>query len=470
MARPRSTGLYLDHPHPRFKDRIRLVQKLSGAHDLTWRAQYLVAGVWNPKKPASLSTTVFEDAIEVARDRFVILESGGEIATKGADNSFEKYARLAIIDLRAQGETAKLVDRGKQQNFTDLVGRIERILIPAFGKLDIRKFDDDAVVDWVAGYRVIDQEATLARYGKQKAASRQLVMKRPAATTLGNVDRAMRCVWLQAVADKKVRRRDRPIIDKDIKEEFGQDGEARAFIDTDGCIAVYRLISTDRWLHGDNGHTTDYKRMLRVYIALIATAGIRPGIELKRTMIGDITATEKEGVQLLQLLVRKNAGKHKRQRNTTVYEGSIFPTRRWLTDLLAWQEKRGAVMTTKLFAWDADGVERCPQFRDGVKDVLTAAGVLRDPMTNDERVAYSFRHWFATMLIDKGVPTAHIAVWMGTSEYMIERHYNRWLLDSQAHLRNGARPINLLQAELMRAYPDFDKAHDQPHQTDLDPG
>ena len=444
MARPRTSGDYREHPHPRYRDKIRLVQKLSGPHDLSWRAQYHIGGAWTPRKPASLSTTDWEEAKEIARDRFAVLEAGGEIASARkllTDHLFSHYAGLAIDDLRAQGEAARRIDPGKVANYTDLAGRIERVLIPAFGDLDIRKLDDDALTDWATDYRVIDQAATLARYGHQRAKGRQVVLKQPAFSTLGNVDRALHHVWQKAVTAKVVSRRQRPMIDR---EAYGEEAEPRAFIDTEGCRAVYRLISTDRWLHESNGHTTDYKRLLRLYIALIATAGIRPGLELKRTPIGDVTYSVRENIRVIKIHVRKRAGKHKRERNSVVFEGSIFPTREWLDDVLTWQRARGAGPDTKLFAWDAeDGTERVPQFRDGVKHVLTAAGVLRDPMTSDERVAYSFRHWFATLLIDRGMPTAQIAAWMGTSEYMIHRNYNHWLLDRVGHLHNGGRPLPL---------------------------
>src|SRR4051794_28569856 len=196
-------------------------------------------------------------------------------------------------------------------------------------------------------------------------------MKAPDVSTLGNIDRALKFVWEAAADAKIVNAKMRPMIDKD---EFGEDGEPRSFIDREGVKAVYRVMSTDRYLYGNNGHTTDYKRMLRIYVALAATAGIRPGLELKRTMIGDIAVKEQRGKSVILILVRKNAGKHKRERKTIVYEGDVFPTREWLSDLLAWQEKRGARMTDKLFAWNDDG--DVPQFREGLRDVMIEAGCL----------------------------------------------------------------------------------------------
>jgi integrase len=54
------------------------------------------------------------------------------------------------------------------------------------------------------------------------------------------------------------------------------------------------------------------------------------------------------------------------------------------------------------------------------------------------RVAYSFRHYFATLLIERGLRVLQVADWLGTGTKMIEQHYNRYLTERNAHLLNGA--------------------------------
>jgi hypothetical protein len=54
--------------------------------------------------------------------------------------------------------------------------------------------------------------------------------------------------------------------------------------------------------------------------------------------------------------------------------------------------------------------------------VLSAANALIDPMTGEKRVA----------------SVAAIAEWLGTSSAMVERHYNRFVVEQRAHLLNGA--------------------------------
>ena len=104
------------------------------------------------------------------------------------------------------------------------------------------------------------------------------------------------------------------------------------------------------------------------------------------------------------------------------------------TSTLSWRRSQGAEDRDYLFAWP-DG--RFPVFRDALDDVLRHANALTDPMTGEKRVAYSFRHYFATKLITRGLSVAQIAEWLGTSSAMIERHYHKPLMERNAHLLNG---------------------------------
>src|SRR6185437_9266453 len=109
--------------------------------------------------------------------------------------------------------------------------------------------------------------------------------------------------------------------------------------------------------------------------------------------------------------------------------------RHLLADQIEWRRSQGATETDYLFAWPDGG---WPTFRDCLNTVLTEANALIDPMTGEKRVAYSFRHYFATLLIERGLSVPHIAAWLGTSSDMIEKHYNQFLIERRAHLVNGA--------------------------------
>jgi integrase len=273
---------------------------------------------------------------------------------------------------------------------------------------------------WVEDeYRVEDRDATVAKYGGQSRTKRRQVMKMPGVTTLGNLDHALLHIWQEAVADKVVERRTRPVIDKTL----GEDSEPRVFIDETGVQAVFRVM-TDEWIAA-GGHSADLRRMLRAYVAMISTTGIRAGLEAKRVRIGYVKFDYQRGVPVILIRVERRQGKYAKPRNVIVYEGDRWVSvRRLLREHIAWRIAKGATDRDYLFAWP-DGT--FPPFRRLLDDVLRAANALTDPMTGEKRVAYSFRHYFATKLIglEAGLSVPVIAECLGTSSQMIERHYNQ---------------------------------------------
>ncbi len=130
-----------------------------------------------------------------------------------------------------------------------------------------------------------------------------------------------------------------------------------------------------------------------------------------------------------------------------VYEGGPrddkthpeFLIRRLLIEQSAWRIGNGATKQDYLFPWPATG--QPPMYRDVLATVLTAADALTDPMTGERRVAYSFRHFFATRLIELGYSVPFIAAWLGTSSEMVERNYNRFLVEHEADRVSGVLPF-----------------------------
>lgn len=439
MGRPAKHRICEPHPSPRFRDKVRLFNFLRGPDDEGWAAQYLINGIWTPRNPAALGTRDWDEACERARDRYNVAAAGQPIVkqratakTKRHEHAFRRYAEPVIARLHqtAIDEDAKV--KGKGHTFYAAARQIERDLLPRWSDTPITAIAEADLNDWVADeFRVEDVAATVAKFGSQpKDKGRRVVWKNPAVTTLGNLDRAFNFVWQEAVAAKVVDRRHRPTIRK---HEHGEEGEPRAFIDAIGVQAVARVM-TDLWVNTPNGHGSDMKRMLRCYLALIACTGMRPGLEALRIKIGNVAFLTQKGCPVIIVRVIKHQGKHPSARGVVVYEGDVFNIRRLLTDHIAWRRSQGATDRDDLFAWQNG---RHPFFRDVMRHVLTEANALTDPMTGDERVTYSFRHYFATKLIELGLSVAQIAEWLGTSSRMIEDHYNRFLTERNAHLVNG---------------------------------
>ena len=126
--------------------------------------------------------------------------------------------------------------------------------------------------------------------------------------------------------------------------------------------------------------------MLRTYVAMIATTGIRAGLEAT-VQIGNVQFLTQHGQKVILIYVVKRQGKHGKGRSVIVYEGDpAFDIRKLLADHIAWRRSQGASDRDYLFAWP-DG--SFPVLRDVLNTVLTKADALIDPMTGERRVAYS---------------------------------------------------------------------------------
>jgi integrase len=457
MGRKSSHRISKPHPSVRYADKITMLNFRRGPEDDIWGASFWLEGKWTPKDGVSLGTRNWDEAIEIARDKYAVAMEGHRITvpraaptpTKPAvpERAFGLYAQAAVDKLRQEAIEADAIVPGKGHNFRTLANRIENDLLPRWGNVAVTAITEHMLNDWIADdYRVEDADATVALHGRQpRDADRKIVWKKPSQTTLGNLDWALLHVWQEAVAAKVVDRRQRPIIDKSL----GLDGEPRAFIDADGVQAVAGVMS-DAWVAAANAHSVAMKRMLRCYVAMIACTGIRAGLEAKRVLIGNVRFLTQHNKPVILIRVIKHQGKHREPRSVIVYEGDpAFDVRKLLIDHIAWRRSQGAANTDYLFAWP-DG--SFPVFRDVLNTVLTEAKALIDPMTKEKRVAYSFRHYFATKLIELGLSVAQIAEWLGTSSAMVEKHYIQFLIERNAHLLNGGT-VHWHQQIAAMAYP-----------------
>jgi integrase len=438
MGRKSTHRVSRPHPHKRFANLITLLNYRRGPDDDIWGARFLIEGKWTPKDGVSLGTRDFDEAAERARDKYALLANGQPVAKPRAtkprlpEHTFRIYAERAIAKLKAKADEADARVVGKGHSFRSAAKRIENDLLPRWANVGIDGIREHELNEWAREHRVEDRAATIAKHGRQRQSdTRQVIFKVPSISTLGNIDWAFSLVWEEAVIDRVVDRRHRPVIDKSV----GANGESRAFIDDSGVRSVMRAMS-ESWIAAATGHDIEIKRLLRCYIALIAATGIRAGLEAKRIRIGDIRFITQEGRRAIIIRVVKNQGKHPKARSVVVYEGNLaLNVRHLLADLIQVRRGQRAQETDYIFARQ-DG--SWPTFRKALDSVLRDANALIDPMSGERRVAYSFRHYFATVQIERGISVAHLAEWMGTSSAVIERHYNRFIVERRAHLVNGA--------------------------------
>ena len=113
-------------------------------------------------------------------------------------------------------------------------GGCENDLLPRCGDIPITAISEHDLNEWVREFRVEDREATVAKYGRQqRSETRQVVYKAPR-IDLGQHRLGVRLVWDEAV----------PIVSwigaiARSSTKLGADGEAGAFIDDAGVLAVH---------------------------------------------------------------------------------------------------------------------------------------------------------------------------------------------------------------------------------------
>lgn len=448
---PRPIAASQPHPSPRFKDNIRLRQGRRGPDDLLWSATFCIDGQWQTKKPISLGTIDFNEACEVARDKYAAMSGRGieaiirpyarakpTVESKPMlGNDFAVFADKAVATLEGKRDEAKAVNSGKAKNFTEIIRRV-RDLKEKWGGSDITKLTEHMLNDWIkAEYRLAN--------GNEASRS-----------TLGNLDWAFLHVWTEAADAKIVERRSRPHINKKVRE----DKKTRAFIDHEAVLRLGRLMTT-AWVNtppvDGRSHSVDAKRTFRCYVAMLACTGIRAGLEANRVRIGYVRFMHQEDKEFIIIHVEPRQGKRTEGRDVIVYEGNeAFDIRRLLTEQIAVRRDQGATARDYLFA-RPDG--SFYDYRDIWADVTRQADCKVDPMTGEARVPYSLRHYFATECIARGLTVPMVAEWLGTSSEMIDKHYKRYFLHRDAHNLNGRamRLVNLakISAEPWESYDDI---------------
>jgi integrase len=68
-------------------------------------------------------------------------------------------------------------------------------------------------------------------------------------------------------------------------------------------------------------------------------------------------------------------------------------------------------------------------WRRKINSVFELAGEFEEPPT-----PHRFRHTFARILLEKGVPVAEVADLLGDDEKTVRVHYGRWVPERQARL------------------------------------
>ena len=356
-----------------------------------WQAAFVIDG-----HTIRISTGKRElaEAKEYARDAFLEYKFRHKNDLPVVTKKFSDVAKLSIVDMRKQ------LDAGLGRKvFADYIVCIERYLIPFFGAQFVTSIDYQKIQDFYEWRR--------AKMGRE-----------PKASTLNTHNSAMNRVFEEAVARGFIANKNVLLM-----VNRGEKSERRPdFTREEYATLIRKMPSWDNL--GKAGKPTDMRHLMRDYVLIMANTGMRHGTEALNLRWKHVTLFEEKDLQYLEMSVTGKTGR----RDIICRSGTI----NYLKRIHERSEDTRHIPFEDLLKQRID----LPVFRlpDGTvsknihqtfRRFVTDTGLITCPRTNRNRTLYSLRHTYATFaLLNDGMVIHALAIQMGTSIGMIERHYS----------------------------------------------
>ena len=356
-----------------------------------------------------LIKTTKTDDLEIAKGVALRLyyEVDARIQNKlpATTRKFKDAAKHAIARMDAE-----LREGVGKQAYKDYIQALNKWLIPYFGGTDIAKLDLAAVTAFDA-WRT-EQNG-----------------KVPAQSTINNHNAALNRVLDEAELNGWIVKSLRPtLLNKGIKTE------------SRGSFSVeeYRTIYTA--LRSFNKETNNLKaaatrETLRNYVLFLANTGIRHGTEALGLRWRNIEWYERDGERYLAINVDGKTNKRtaiardrvvdflwrQAQHNAKIQVADF--------DALIARKSNELVFTTRLGA-----VVTVHNLNAAFNKLLDDLN-LKTGADDRARTLYSWRHFYATQDLERGISTHALSRQLGNSTEMIDRHYSKYspLLNAEVH-------------------------------------
>ena len=350
-------------------------------------------------------TDDLEAAKEVALRLYYEVDARIQNKLPATTRKFGDVAKHAINRM----ETEIREGVGKQA-YRDYVQALNKWLIPYFGGTDIAKLD-------LAAVTAFDAWRT-AQSGKV-----------PAQSTINNHNSALNRVLDEAELNGWIVKSLRPtLLNKGTKTQ------------SRGSFSVeeYRVIYTAlRTFHKQtpNEKSAATRETLRNYVLFLANTGVRHGTEALGLTWRNIEWYERDGERYLAVNVDGKTNKRTAIARDSV-ENSLW---------------RQAQLNPRIAVADFDSLIAAkldePVFTTRLSETVTVHNLNRafnalldelDLKTGADgrtRTLYSFRHFYATLNLERGVTTHALSRQLGNSTEMIDRHYSKYspLLNAEVH-------------------------------------
>ena len=384
-----------------------------------WQARFRIADKWlrvSTKQADLEKAKVSADAMYL-RARFRN-EEGLPVISK----RFSQVAALAKQKMQAQ------LDAGEGKSvFKDYIIAINNYLVPFFGAHNVTNID----------YVLM----------KEFAAWRKTKMgHEPKASSISTHNSALNRIFDEAMEHGYMTKSQVPVL-----KNKGVESARRPAFEFDEYRQLYRFMRT--WVKaGRDGKSRHMRELLRDYVLILANTGMRHGTESyalkwkhisyfeeKGKLKADEVTGKRESVTRKYLLMHVDGKTGPRElvarNNVTAYLKRIHSR----TD-----DIKGIPFDELIKKGVNKEVFRLP---DGSKTqtlaqtfeiLLKDAELLVDRKTEQNRTLYSLRHTYATMaLVQAGMSIHTLAVQMGTSVQMIEKHYSHLTPRMRAYELSG---------------------------------
>ena len=350
-------------------------------------------------------TDDLEAAKEVALRLYYEVDARIQNKLPATTRKFKDVARHAIHRMETELEQGV----GKQA-YKDYIQVLNKWLIPYFGGTDIAKLDLAAVTAFDA-WRT-EQNG-----------------KVPAQSTINNHNAALNRVLDEAELNGWIVKSLRPtLLNKGVKTE------------SRGSFTVeeYRTIYTA--LRGYHKQTTNEKsaatrETLRNYVLFLANTGVRHGTEALGLCWRNIEWYERDGERYLAINVDGKTSKRTAIARDRVVD---FLWRQAQLNSRISVADFDALIAAKLdepvFTTRFGAVATVPNLNRAFNALLDNLG-LKTGADGRIRTLYSWRHFYATQDLERGVSTHALSRQLGNSTEMIDRHYSKYspLLNAEVH-------------------------------------
>lgn len=380
-----------------------------------WQCRFKVDGQW---QRATTKHEDFDDAVQAAQRLLIEAEVRKKQNLPVVTRRFRDVAKLAI----ARMEDSLKLSAGKV-SFNDYIRVITEYLIPFLGSRAVTTVDRTAL-------------AELDEWRNEKMG------RVPSQSTMLTHNAALNRVFDEAEIRGFMVRANRPVLKAD-----GEASERRAAFSMEEVRAM--IAAFDPWVaDGRSEESRERRLLMRDYALVLLDTGARPGKELIDLRWNQITeqidpthlATnqfDEEGEEILAFDMRRSVtlavaakGKSRTLVGATQTADALRAIGKRNYPKIAM--RAGHPLRKLIAASNNDFVFRLKDksdpsasFQKMFESFLKSCNLLIDPITKQKRVFYSLRHTYATFaLTHDSIPIHTLAVQMGTSVLMIERHYS----------------------------------------------